>query len=63
MRRETRVYPVCCQSASCGNAEGEVVCKKCSHYPKLKEFKDWVREHDAIQADATWSPSVYIATK
>jgi hypothetical protein len=52
---ETRVYPVRCRSALCGQPD----CVDCSHLPALIEFKEWIQRTGARVADPVWSPTVY----
>ncbi len=59
--RETRVYPTGCTSGYCGN--GSDSCPDCSHYPVLKEFKEWKERTAARPAHPTWHPVVYVATR
>lgn len=59
--KETRVYPVCCQSASCG-ASGADCNEKCQFWRVLQEFNRWKSEHKAIRESEVWNPTVYTAT-
>jgi len=56
---ETRVYPACCTSAYCGRS----ACDGCPNLPTLQAFKAWRDARAARQEDATWAPSVWIATR
>ena len=56
------VYPRCCQSACCGKSGSE--CNEiCTCWPRLQEWKKWVRDNNAKCADEIWSPNVYVARR
>ena len=60
MRKNTRVYPVACRSAYCGKTE----CPKdCQFLPALTNFKEWVKNYDAVVEDEIWCPTVYTARR
>lgn len=59
MKKETRIYPTCCTSMYCGEVECPDNCKNLKY---LNEFKQWVKEHNAIVEDKIYSPCVYTST-
>ena len=61
MTKQVRVYPTCCTSAFCGL--GPESCPPCRNYPKLQEFKRWVKATGAIVDDPIWCPTVYVAQR
>lgn len=60
IRRETRIYPMCCTSANCGHGTCPADCR-C--LPVLHEFKAWVERKAAKVEDHIWCPLVYTATR
>ena len=53
-----RVYPSCCTSAYCGKY-GKDCNNLCSNYKTLQEFKQWVKDNNAIVEDPIWCPTIY----
>ena len=51
------IYPGCCQSLSCGATE----CGTCRNKSILDEFKQWVKDHNAVIEDPIWCPCIYTA--
>lgn len=59
-RTNTKVYPSCCLSASCG----KTTCPdNCPCLPRKQAFDQWVKDHAAVVKDPTWCRTVYTATK
>ena len=56
---ETRMYPIDCTSAFCGNCNCPSDCK---YKSALDEFKAWRERTKAIQPDPIWNPSFWKAT-
>ncbi len=59
-QRETRLYPLACTSAYCGNV---MDCDKCVNVKALRAFKAWREETGATRPDHIWSPRVWVAAK
>ncbi|QDP51294.1 MAG: hypothetical protein Unbinned7913contig1002_49 [Prokaryotic dsDNA virus sp.] len=57
-RRETRQYPGCCLSASCGKS-GEQCNSECNNFSILANFNKWVLDNNAFVSDEIWSPTIY----
>jgi len=55
-----RIYPQACTSAFCGHVECPETCKNLA---ALRDFKQWVKDTEAIVEDPIWSPSVYVAKR
>lgn len=47
-RPESRVYPICCTSAYCGNFGA--ACSQCENKPVLDAFHSWVKRTKAKRA-------------
>jgi len=60
MKKETRIYPICCTSAYCGGGGDD--CLTCRNKKELDSFNEWVERKQAICPDKIWSPLFYEAT-